>query len=52
MQRGYLSLQIDDQHQWLPEKKEITKNVIAYEGLRKQDSFYKKESLKDVTLWP
>ncbi len=38
--------EIDDQHQWLPEKKEITKNVIAYEGLRKSDFTYKKESLK------
>jgi hypothetical protein len=41
--------EIDDQHQWLPEKKGITKNVIAYEGLRKQDYTYKKESLKGVS---
>lgn len=41
--------EIDDQHQWLPEKKEITKNVIAYEGLRKEDYVYKKPTLKGVS---
>lgn len=41
--------EIDDQHQWLPEKKEITKNVIAYEGLRKEDYVYKKPALKGVS---
>jgi hypothetical protein len=41
--------EIDDQHQWLPEKKEITKNVIAYEGLRKEDFVYKKSSLKGAS---
>ncbi|HLZ16222.1 MAG TPA: hypothetical protein VKQ08_04250, partial [Cyclobacteriaceae bacterium] len=41
--------EIDDQHQWLPGKKSITKNVIAYEGLRKTDYVYKKESLKGVS---
>lgn len=41
--------EIDDQHQWLPEKKEITKNVIAYEGLRKEDYTYKKISLKGIS---
>jgi hypothetical protein len=47
--RLFYPYEIDDQHQWLPEKKEITKNVIAYEGLRKKDTFYKKESLKGVS---
>jgi len=46
--RLFYPYEIDDQHQWLPEKKEITKNVIAYEGLRKEDH-YKKESLKGVS---
>jgi len=41
--------EIDDRHQYLPEKKEITKNLIAYEGLRKEDTFYKKETLKGVS---
>lgn len=41
--------EIDDNHQWLPEKKEITKNVIAYEGLRKIDYTYKKASLNGVS---
>ncbi|MBS1507176.1 MAG: hypothetical protein JSS79_11075 [Bacteroidetes bacterium] len=41
--------EIDDQHQWLPEKKDITKNVIAYEGLRKEDYVYKKPALKGVS---
>ncbi len=40
--------QIDDTHQWLPEKKNITKGIIAYEGLRKFDT-YGKPSLKDVS---
>ena len=40
--------EIDDAHQWLPEKKEITRNVIAYEGIRKADD-YGKESLKGVS---
>jgi hypothetical protein len=40
--------EIDDVHQWLPEKKEITKNVIAYEGIRKTDD-YGKESVKGVS---
>ncbi len=40
--------EIDDQHQFLPEKKDITRNVIAYEGIRKQDD-YGKESLKGMS---
>lgn len=47
--RLFYPYEIDDQHQWLPEKKDISKNVIAYEGLRKEDYFYKKESLKGVS---
>lgn len=47
--RLFYPYEIDDQHQWLPEKKEITKNVIAYEGLRKEDVIYKKVSLKGVS---
>lgn len=39
---------IDEQHQWLPEMKDITHNIIAYEGLRKTDCYHK-ESLVDVT---
>lgn len=40
--------EIDDTHQWLPEKKELTKNVIAYEGIRKTDD-YGKERLKGIS---
>ena len=47
--RLFYPYEIDDQHQWLPEKKEITKNVIAYEGLRKVDFTYKKASMKGVS---
>jgi hypothetical protein len=47
--RLFYPYEIDDQHQWLPEKKDITKNVIAYEGLRKVDYTYKKESLKGIS---
>ncbi len=47
--RLFYPYEIDDQHQWLPEKKEITKDVIAYEGLRKEDYTYKKKSLKGAS---
>jgi hypothetical protein len=47
--RLFYPYEIDDQHQWLPEKKEITKNVIAYEGLRKVDQIYKKPSLQNIS---
>jgi hypothetical protein len=46
--RLFYPYEIDDQHQFIPEKKSITKNVIAYEGLRKKDD-YEKASLLDVT---
>lgn len=39
--------EIDDAHQWLPEMKDLTHNIVAYEGLRKTDC-YDKESLKGV----
>jgi hypothetical protein len=38
----------DDEHQWLPAKKDITQGVIAYEGLRKTD-FYKSDRLKGTS---
>jgi len=44
--RYFILYEIDDQHQWLPEKKEITKNVIAYEGLRSKILFIRKNRLK------
>jgi hypothetical protein len=47
--RLFYPYEIDDQHQWLPAKKEITKNVIAYEGLRKVDYTYKKASLANMS---
>lgn len=47
--RLFYPYEIDDQHQWLPNKKEITKNVIAYEGLRKVDFTYKKLSLNGIS---
>jgi len=46
--RLFYPYESDDQHQWLPEKKAVTKNVIAYEGLRKTDD-YQKEVLKGVS---
>jgi hypothetical protein len=39
--------EIDDAHQWLPAQKDISKNVIAYEGIRKADD-YGAERLKGV----
>jgi len=47
--RLFYPYEIDDQHQWLPSKKDITKNVIAYEGLRKEDIRYQKESMKGIS---
>jgi hypothetical protein len=46
--RLFYPYEIDDQHQWLASKKDITKNVIAYEGIRKADD-YGREDLKGVT---
>lgn len=46
--RFFYPYEMDDQHQWLPEKKDITKNVIAYEGIRKADD-YGKASVKGIT---
>lgn len=36
-------LEIDDQHQWCPEQKNITNGIVAYEGIRKSDDYGKKE---------
>lgn len=47
--RLFYPYEIDDQHQWLPGQKEITKNVIAYEGLRKEDYTYKKPELENIS---
>lgn len=46
--RLFYPYEIDDQHQWLPSRKDITKNVIAYEGIRKADD-YKREDLVGVS---
>lgn len=40
--------QIDKEHQWLPEKKDLTTGIIAYEGIRKHDS-YGKPALKETS---
>ncbi len=40
--------EIADTNQWLPEMKNLTHDIIAYEGLRKSD-LYNKESLSDVS---
>ena len=41
--RLFYPYEIADNHQWLPEQKELTKNVIAYEGLRKTDAYGKND---------
>lgn len=46
--RLFYPYQIPDENQWLPGLKKVTKNVIAYEGLRKKDA-YGKESLKNTS---
>lgn len=43
--RLFFPQDIDNEHQWAPELKELTNNNISYEGLRKEDD-YGKESLK------
>jgi hypothetical protein len=39
--------EIDDKHQWLPEMKDYTRSIVAYEGLRLEDA-YDKPELKEV----
>lgn len=46
--RLFYPYEIPDENQWLPELKGITKNVIGYEGVKKNDAYYK-ESLKGVS---
>jgi hypothetical protein len=41
--RLFYAYEIDDQHQWLPKEKDISKNVIAYEGIRKTDDYKRKD---------
>ena len=41
--RLFYPTEIDDEHQWLPEMKDLTGGNIAYEGLRKHDDYGKKE---------
>lgn len=40
--------QVDDAHQWLPEKKNLTHGIIGYEGVRKTDDF-KKPALEGIS---
>ncbi len=37
--RLFYPYEIPDKNQWLPEEKAITRNVIAYEGLKKTDAY-------------
>lgn len=46
--RLFYAHEIPDENQWLPEKKAITRNVIAYEGLKKTDHM-KKPALEGVS---
>jgi hypothetical protein len=46
--RLFYPYEIPDRNQWLPEDKAVTRNVIAYEGLKKTDA-YGKEELKGVS---
>ena len=41
--RFFYPTEMDDEHQWLPEMKNLTDGNIAYEGLRKHDDYGKKE---------
>ncbi|MCF8224747.1 MAG: hypothetical protein K9J30_02585 [Bacteroidales bacterium] len=46
--RLFYPYEIPDKNQWLPEKKAVTRNVIAYEGLKKTD-VYDKPELRGVS---
>lgn len=46
--RLFFPQEIDDEHQWAPELKNLTNDNISYEGLRREDD-YGKESLKGKT---
>lgn len=46
--RYFFPNEISEKYQWAPELKDISKGIIAYEGLRKSDD-YGKTSLKDVS---
>ncbi|MFZ5941153.1 MAG: hypothetical protein ACOYXB_11325 [Bacteroidota bacterium] len=46
--RLFYPYEIPDQNQWLPDSKALTRNVIAYEGLKKTDA-YNKEALRGVS---
>jgi hypothetical protein len=46
--RLFYPYEIPDTNQWLPEEKAVTRNVIAYEGLKKTDP-YNKEILTGVS---
>jgi hypothetical protein len=46
--RLFYSDQVDDAHQWLPEKKDLTHGIIGYEGVRRNDD-YNKASLKGIS---
>lgn len=46
--RLFFPLEIDDQHQWAPEMKNMTNDNISYEGLRRADDYGKPE-LKGVS---
>ena len=46
--RLFYPYEIPDKNQWLPNDKAITRNVIAYEGLKKTD-VYNKEELEGVS---
>jgi hypothetical protein len=41
--RLFYPFEIPDRNQWLPEEKGVTKDVIAYEGLKKVDAYHKEE---------
>ena len=46
--RLFYPYEIPDENQWLPGEKAVTRNVIAYEGLKKIDS-YNKDELKGIS---
>lgn len=43
--RLFFPREIADEHQYLPEMKELTNNIIGYEGLRKRDRYAQKSGV-------
>lgn len=46
--RLFYPMEVEDDHQWAPHLKNITNNNISYEGFRRYETLYNKDSFKDT----